>query len=133
MVERAREHLDAVAVQRAHVHVLDLAVCDVGARAAPVAGGLAQAQERRGVVTGADVTRRVDEGPDQQDRMAPRLNPVRTQPLQCSTHHRGRGVLATTSGQDAEPLVRRDEAKPARLVLSRPANELVTGSTRKRR
>ena len=52
MVERPGEHPDAVAVQRTHVDVLDLAVLDVDAGPASVAGGLAEAQERRGAVAG---------------------------------------------------------------------------------
>jgi len=61
--------------------VFDLAVSDIAARTTAVARGCTQVEKRRGVITGAEVTGRVDEGLDEEDRMAPGLHPVSAQPL----------------------------------------------------
>src|SRR5664279_5349200 len=117
MVKGPGERLDAVPLQRTGVDVFDLAVGDVATRATPKACGLAEAEKRRGAVTSTNVAGWIDERLYQENRMTPRLHPVRTQPFQCPAHHRRRGVLATTGWQHAESLVRCDEATKRSLRI----------------
>src|SRR5664279_46675 len=129
MVKGPGERLDAVPLQRTGVDVFDLAVGDVATRATPKACGLAEAEKRRGAITSTNVAGWIDERLYQENRMTPRLHPVRTQPLQGPAHHRRRGVLAATGWQHAESLVRCDEAKSAHLDLLGPADEPIPRST----
>ncbi len=130
MVEGASEYLSRPPVQCSDVDVLHLAMGDVATGATPEAFRLTEPQERRGAVTGPEVTRRVHERLDQKDWVAPGLHPVSRESPEASRHHRGRGVLPATGWQDAKPLVRGDEPEPAQLGLCGPADEAITRSTR---